>query len=255
MKVLIIEDEIAAARRLAKLINEIDPGIEVVEQLDSIESSVLWFERHPMPDLIFMDIHLADGSSFEIFNHVQLAKPVIFTTAYDQYALQAFKVNAIDYLLKPLKKSELEQAINKYRALQKPPEMNYQALASSLQTDKYNPRFLIRFGQSIKVVEFRQAAYFYTEDKITFIVTKEGKRYPVDPSLEKLEEMADPRAFFRINRQFIVNIECIKEMYAYSKSRVKLLLQPPTDKETIVSTERSPFFKKWLVGSEGKLGN
>jgi DNA-binding LytR/AlgR family response regulator len=251
MKVLIIEDESAAANRLAKMIQEIDPSIEVVDQLDSIESSVLWLEKHPAPDLLFMDIHLADGSSFEIFRFVKLDKPVIFTTAYDEYALQAFKVNAIDYLLKPLKKTELEQAIGKYRNLQKPAEMNYQALANSLQGDKYNFRFLIRFGQNIKVVEFRDAAYFYTEDKITFIVTKEGKRYPVEPSLEKLEEMADPRAFFRINRQFIVNIECIKEMYAYSKSRVKLKLDPPTDKETIVSTERSPVFKKWLVGKEG----
>ncbi len=250
MKVLIIEDESAAANRLAKLIQEIDPSIEVVEQLDSIESSVNWLEKHGAPDLLFMDIHLADGSSFEIFRFVKLDKPVIFTTAYDEYALQAFKVNAIDYLLKPLKKSELEQAINKYRNLQKPAEMNYQALANSLQSDKYNFRFLIRFGQNIKVVEFRDAAYFYTEDKITFIVTKEGKRYPVEPSLEKLEEMADPRAFFRINRQFIINIESIKEMYAYSKSRVKLKLDPPTDKETIVSTERSPVFKKWLVGKE-----
>ncbi|MCU0349045.1 MAG: LytTR family DNA-binding domain-containing protein [Saprospiraceae bacterium] len=253
MKVLIIEDETAAARRLAKLITEIDPNIEVVEQLDSIEGSVLWFEQHPMPDLIFMDIHLADGSSFEIFNHLKIEKPIVFTTAYDEYALQAFKVNAIDYLLKPLKKTELEQAIAKYKSLQKPTvEMNYQALANTLQTDKYNTRFLIRFGQNIKVVEFRDAAYFYTEDKITFIVTKEGKRYPVEPSLEKLDEMADPRAFFRINRQFIVNIESIKEMYAYSKSRVKLKLDPPTDKETIVSTERSPVFKKWLVGKEGE---
>jgi two-component system, LytTR family, response regulator LytT len=250
MKVLIIEDEAAAARRLAKLIQEIDPNIEVLEQLDSIESSVNWLEKHGAPDLLFMDIHLADGSSFEIFRFVKMDKPVIFTTAYDEYALRAFKVNAIDYLLKPLKKAELEQAINKYRNLQKPAEMNYQALASSLQGDRYNSRFLIRFGQNIKVVEFRDAAYFYTEDKITFIVTKEGKRYPVEPSLEKLEEMADPRAFFRINRQFIVNIESIKEMYAYSKSRVKLKLDPPTDKETIVSTERSPVFKKWLVGKE-----
>jgi two-component system, LytTR family, response regulator LytT len=250
MKVLIIEDEATAARRLAKLIQEIDPSIEVLEQLDSIESSVNWLEKHGAPDLLFMDIHLADGSSFEIFRFVKLDKPVIFTTAYDEYALQAFKVNAIHYLLKPLKKAELEQAINKFRNLQKPAEMNYQALANSLQVDKYNSRFLIRFGQNIKVVEFRDAAYFYTEDKITFIVTKEGKRYPVEPSLEKLEEMADPRAFFRINRQFIVNIESIKEMYAYSKSRVKLKLEPPTDKETIVSTERSPVFKKWLVGKE-----
>ncbi len=250
MKVLIIEDEATAARRLANLIQEIDPSIEVLAQLESIESSVFWLEKHPMPDLLFMDIHLADGSSFEIFKFVKVEKPVIFTTAYDEYALQAFKVNAIDYLLKPLKRAELEQALQKYRSLVRPAEVDYHALASSISNDKYNTRFLIRFGQNIKVVEFRDAAYFYTEDKITFVVTKEGKRYPIEPSLEKLDEMADPRVFFRINRQFIVNIECIKEMSTYSKSRVKLKLDPPTDKETVVSTERSPVFKKWLVGRE-----
>lgn len=250
MKVLIIEDEAAAARRLAKLVNEIDPEIEILEQLDSIESTILWFEKHPMPDLIFMDIHLADGSSFELFNHVEITSPVIFTTAYDQYALQAFKVNTIDYLLKPLKKAELEQALSKYRKQRNPEKLDYNALANAMQRDEYNKRFLIRFGQTIKVIEFRDAAFFYTEDKITFLVTREGKRYPVEQSLERLDEMADPRTFFRINRQFIVNIESIREMYAYSKSRVKLILDPPCDKETVVSTERSPGFKRWLTGEE-----
>lgn len=251
MKALIIEDEEAAARRLAKMVQEIDPKIEILEQLDSIEASLNWLANHPMPDLIFMDIHLADGASFELFNLHEINCPVIFTTAFDQYALQAFKVNAVDYLLKPIKKAELEQAIQKYLKLHKPAAMNYSAIANAMQRDEYNRRFLIRFGQNIKVVEFRDAAYFYTEDKITFLVTKEGKRYPIEPSLEKVDEMADPRTFFRINRQFIVNIECIKEMYAYSKSRVKLTLNPPIDRETVVSTERSPIFKKWLLGKEG----
>lgn len=251
MKALIIEDEETAARRLSKMVQEIAPKIEILDQLDSIEAALNWFAQHPMPDLIFMDIHLADGSSFEIFHHQQIDRPVIFTTAFDQYALQAFKVNAVDYLLKPIKKAELEQAINKYVKLHTPAVMNYSALANAMQRDEYNRRFLIRFGQNIKVVEFRDAAYFYTEDKITFLMTKEGKRYPIEPSLEKLEEMADPRTYFRINRQFIVNIESIKEMYAYSKSRVKLILNPPIDRETVVSTERSPIFKKWLMGKEG----
>jgi two-component system, LytTR family, response regulator LytT len=248
MKALIIEDEATAARRLAKLIQEIDPGITVLEQLDSIEASLNWFAQHPMPDLIFMDINLADGLSFEIFDHQEITSPIIFTTAFDQYALQAFKVNSVDYLLKPIKKNELEQAIEKYRKLHTSGNVSYTEIAKSMKRDGFNTRFLIRFGQSIKVVEFREAAYFYTEDKITFLITKTGKRYPIEPSLEKLDEMADPRTYFRINRQFIVNIESIKEMYAYSKARVKLILDPPIDKETIVSTERSPIFKKWLVG-------
>ncbi|MBI1223640.1 MAG: response regulator [Bacteroidetes bacterium] len=252
MTALIIEDEEAAARRLAKLIQEVDASIKIVDQLDSIEASINWFEHHAMPDLIFMDINLADGLSFEIFKYREINKPVIFTTAFDQYTLQAFKVNAVDYLLKPIKKAELEQAIHKFVKLHTPNTANYKELAQSMQRDEYNSRFLIRFGQTIKVVEFRDVAYFYTEDKITFLITKEGKRYPIEPSLEKLEEMADPRSYFRINRQFIINIESIKEMYAYSKSRVKLILEPPIDRETVVSTERSPVFKKWLTGKDGK---
>lgn len=248
MKTLIIEDEAAAVRRISKLILEVDSNIEIVEDLDSIESTLNWLENNPLPDLIFMDIHLADGSSFEIFNHVEIIKPIIFTTAYDQYAIQAFKVNAIDYLLKPIKKVELETALGKYKKWQKPLAFDYKTLAREMNRDEYNKRFLIRFGQQIRVIEFRDAAYFYTQDKITFIVTKENKRYPIDYSLDKIEEMADPRTFFRINRQFIINIEAIKEMYAYSKSRVKIDLQPSCDLDTVVSTERSPHFKKWLIG-------
>ena len=248
MKTLIIEDEAAAVRRLSKLLQEINPSIEIVDDLDSIEATLNWLENHPLPDLIFMDIHLADGSSFEIFNHTKIEKPIIFITAYDQYAIQAFKVNAIDYLLKPIKKNELEQALKKYETLQQSWQLDYTKLAKAVQGDDYNKRFLIRFGQQIRVVEFREAAYFYTQDKVTFIVTKQGKRYPIDYSLENLEEMADPRNFFRINRQFIINIEAIKEMYAYSKSRVKIDLQPPCEIPTVVSTDRSPVFKKWLVG-------
>lgn len=248
MKVLLIEDEAAAARRLAKLVREIEPKAEVINEVDSIESAIVWFTENKMPDLILMDIHLADGSSFEIFNHVKIQCPVIFTTAYDQYAIDAFRVNAVDYLLKPIKKAELQVAIEKFKKLNSPVDIDYKAIGEALSADKYNRRFLIRIGQTIKVVELRQAAYFYTEDKITFIITKDGKRYPLDLSLEKLEELCDPRTFFRINRQFIVNIENIKEMYAFSKSRVKLILDPPTDQVTIVSTERSPVFKRWLTG-------
>ncbi|RMG88727.1 MAG: DNA-binding response regulator, partial [Bacteroidetes bacterium] len=153
-----------------------------------------------------------------------------------------------DYLLKPIKKNELEAAINKYKSRHEIPAFDYKALAEMMNADQYNKRFLIRFGQQIRVVEMRDCAYFYTQDKVTFLVTKAGKRYPIDYSLEKLEEMADPRTFFRINRQFIINIEAIKEMYAYSKSRVKVELTPPCDLDTIVSTERSPHFKKWLIG-------
>lgn len=248
MKVLIVEDESAAARRLEKLLGEIDPELEVAGLTDSIEGTVSWLTENPHPDLVLMDIHLADGSSFEIFNLVKLEKPVIFTTAYDEYALQAFRVMAIDYLLKPIKLAELEGAIGKYRRLQAQAAVDYQRLSEVMNKDARGKRFVIRVGSNIRVVEIRDVAYFYTQDKITFLITREGKRYPVDFSMEKLEEMLDPQQFFRINRKFLVQVESIRNMVAYSKSRVKLELQPPCDLETIVSTERSPHFKKWLNG-------
>lgn len=248
MNVLIIEDEDLAVRRLEKMILQLRPDWQLLGHLDSIETTLAWLESHPVPDLFFMDIQLADGNSFELFQQVDIQQPVIFTTAYDEFAIQAFKVNAVDYLLKPIKKAELQDAIEKLEKRQGDRPINYQALASALK-DKQEPRrFLIRFGQQIKVIAPEEVAYFYTQDKITFLVNTNGQRYPVDYSLEKLEELMDQQRFFRINRQFFISIESIKEMYAYSKARVKVELMPPCELETIVSTERSPFFKKWLTG-------
>ena len=250
MKVLLIEDESAAARRLTKMLQEIAPEVEVIDCLDSIEHSLNWLMENPEPDLILMDIHLADGSSFEIFQHVEVKSPVIFITAFDQYALQAFKVNAVDYLLKPIKREELEEAMTRIQRWKKMEGINYKQLAEAMQQGGWNKRFLIRLGQNFRVVELKEAAYFYTENKITFLIARNGKRYPLDYSLEKLEEMLPDDQYFRINRQFIIGIEAIQEMYSVSKSRVKLRLNPPCDIETIVSTERSPVFKKWLTGHE-----
>ncbi|MEZ4959182.1 MAG: LytTR family DNA-binding domain-containing protein [Saprospiraceae bacterium] len=248
MKILIVEDEAAAVRRLSKMLEEIDPAIEIVKDLDSVESAINWLNDNPIPDLLFFDIHLADGSSFDIFQQVNITQPIIFITAYDEYALEAFRVNAIDYLLKPIKKTELENAINKYRQWQQPAAFDYSKLTETMGSHAKSKRFLIRFGQTIRVVDLYDVAYFYTSDKITFLVNKNGKRYPIDYSLEQLETTIDTSKFFRINRQFIVNIDAIDEMYAYSKSRVKLSLNPPCDMDTVVSTDRSPVFKKWLVG-------
>lgn len=251
MKVLIIEDEQRAAQRLEKLIKEIDVSIEIIDQLDSIESVIEWFDTQNAPDLLFMDIHLADGSAFEIFNHTKIKKPIIFTTAYDQYAIDAFKVNAVDYLLKPIKKEALEIAIKKYKDLQPDTLIDYSELAKHLQKDQSKgiKRFLIRMGKHLRTVEIEDAVYFYTENKITFLISKKGKRYPIDFSLEKLEEELDSNLFFRINRQFIISIKAISKMVTVSKSRVKVYLEPEPA-ETIVSTERSGRFKKWLTGSQ-----
>ncbi|GJM35656.1 MAG: DNA-binding response regulator [Saprospiraceae bacterium] len=248
MNVWIIEDEDTAARRLEKLIREIDPQIQVGARMDSILGTLEYLEKNKLPDLILLDIHLADGASFEIFNHANIEKPIIFTTAYDQYAIQAFKVNALDYLLKPIKKAELEKALEKYRNWNKKPSISYEEIARLMQPEKTSRRFLIRIGQRIQLVDIKDAAYFYTDQKITFVVNWDGKRYPLDHSLEALEEMLDCQEFFRINRQFIVHINAINEMYAYSKSRVKLDLKPVCDIHTVVSTERSPHFKRWLEG-------
>lgn len=253
-KVWIVEDEPAAARRLNKLLLEVEPEILVLVQLDSIEATLDYAQRHPLPDLIFMDIHLADGPCFEIFKHIDIRKPVIFTTAYDQYAIEAFKVNALDYLLKPIKQEFLQRALEKYQLFSPAATIDYSALAKALQHEQQSHRFLVRIGQRIRLVDVQDAAYFFTENKVTFVITWDGTRLPLDVTMDKLEEMLDNRAFFRINRQYIIHFRSIKEMYAYSKSRVKLDLSPAAPHDIIVSTERSPFFKRWLVGDTKELG-
>lgn len=247
MKIIIIEDEDAAMRRLQKMILDLMPDTIILAQCDSIEAAVPCLQEHNDVDLIFMDIHLADGSSFEIFNQIKITRPVIFTTAFDQYAIQAFQVNALDYLLKPVKLNDLERALLKYRDRQTP-SIDYEKITALLSQNTTSKRFLIRIGQNMKLVEMDQAAYFYSQDKITYLINFEGKKFPLDQTMEEVEQMIHAN-FFRVNRQMIVNIQAIKNMTAYSKSRVKIELQPPFDQECVVSTEKSPLFKKWLTGA------
>ncbi|MBK6640412.1 MAG: response regulator transcription factor [Bacteroidia bacterium] len=252
MKYLIIEDEDPAATRLEKLIAAAAPDFILQNHIVSIRTAVKWLQENEHPDLIFMDIQLADGISFEIFNQIPVKCPVIFTTAFDQYAIQAFKVNSIDYLLKPVKNDELEAAIAKFRKSKTSTDspIPYEKLLGLLKgKPELHKRLLIRFGETIKAVEVSDVAYFYTENKINYLCTFDKKTYPLDFNLDQLESMIDPEHFFRINRQFIVHIKAINKMVSYSKSRVKLELVPPTEIETIVSTERSPNFKNWLTGS------
>jgi DNA-binding LytR/AlgR family response regulator len=254
MKTIIIEDEEAAASRLTKILAEIAPDIEVLAVLESIERSVEWLGNHAAPQLIFADIQLADGPSFEIFKKVKVTSPVIFITAFDTYALQAFRFNGIDYLLKPVKKPEVAQALEKFKTLnhQTLPGIDYQEILSAISSKKpgFQKRLVIRIGQSIRTVEIGDIAYFYTEEKIAFACLHDGKRLPLDFNLDELESILNPAEFFRINRQFIIYIKAIESMFSYSKSRIKVILKPHTDTETIVSSERSADFKEWLLGKD-----
>lgn len=251
MKVVIIEDETPAAKRLAKLLNNYSNNIEVIYQADSIESSVRYLATMPNIDLIFMDIQLADGLSFDIFQQTTVTTPVIFTTAFDQYTLKAFKVNSIDYLLKPLKKVELQAALEKFDKLSKGKQaIQVESLLKAIQgtSKEYQTRIMLRLGQNLRVVEIADIAYFYTEDKADYLITFQGQKMLMDYHLDEIQNMVDPKQYFRINRQFIVNIKAIGDMVTHSKSRVKLSLKPPTHIETIVSAERSSDFKDWLMG-------
>ena len=252
MRIAIIEDEAAAVRRLLKMLKGLVPNLQIVEETDSIETAVSWLQTGPAVDLIFLDIQLADGLSFEIFRRVEVLQPVIFTTAYDQHAIEAFQVNAIDYLLKPVKFDALKQALEKFQKLRSLPDIDYEALSKALlqRHEQRRKRFLVKLGQQFKVVDLRNVAYFYTQNKITFLVNKDGKRYPIEQSLEKLFEDLDKKCYFRINRQFIIHIEAIAAMHTFSKSRVKIDLEPPCELETVVSVERSAGFKRWLVGED-----
>ncbi len=255
MNILIIEDEAAASRRLKQMVLDLLPSANIVSILDSVERAIQWLSTEQMPALIFLDIHLADGLSFDIFEEVEVTVPVIFATAYDQYAIDAFKLNSIDYLLKPIKKAQLEQALIKYQKLQGSPQaqpaIDYQQLAAVIQQQthpSYQKRIVIRYGQKLKAIEVADSAYFFIESKVTMLRTQSGQDYPIDQNLDQLACMLDPQRFFRINRKMIVSIECIAQMHAYSKSRVKLTLTPPFDGESIVSAERASRFKEWLKG-------
>lgn len=249
MKILIIEDEEPAAKRLQKMLQEIEPDAVLLDYIVSVSSAIKWFKENKLPDLVIADIQLSDGLSFEIFKAVEVGCPIIFTTAYDQYAIEAFKVNSIDYLLKPIKNEELAAAVLKFKKI-KPaaPAIDITQLLKSFANPAadYKKRFVVRYGEHIKTINIEDVAFFYTEDKVNFLTTKEGRRFTIDFNLDTLESMLDPKDFFRINRQYIIGIQSIAEMFAYTKSRVLIKLNPPAKHETIVSTERSAEFKLWL---------
>jgi DNA-binding LytR/AlgR family response regulator len=249
MKVLIIEDEKLAATNLEKLIISLDSSMQIVGKLGSVRESVKWLSENSA-DLIFMDIQLSDGLSFSIFDQIKVTTPIIFTTAFDQYAIKAFKHNSIDYLLKPIDKEELAVSIEKFNDRFKKkqiPEINFEALLNSLKAKpEYQKRFAVYAGLKIKSIPTKEIAYFYISDKNVFLTSTENVQYAIDFTLDKLEEMLDPQQFFRLNRKIIANIDSIKNIYAVSKSRITINLVPAFSEEVVVSLSRAADFREWL---------
>jgi DNA-binding LytR/AlgR family response regulator len=251
MKILIIEDEPQAAERLASLVKSLKPAAEIVGQLDSIKRSVVWLQEQPKPDLIFMDIQLADGLSFEIFEKQPVQSPIIFTTAYNEYALKAFKVNSIDYILKPVDKDELSAAFAKYDALLSPrtdPGKMMESISYAMQmlTRKYKERFVIKVGEHLRAVEVHDILFFFSQEKTTFAQTREGRKHILDFTMDQLEELLNPDRFFRINRKYIIATDSIQDMISHVNSRLKLVLKTSDDDDIIVARERVQEFKDWL---------
>ncbi|QCE42165.1 LytR/AlgR family response regulator transcription factor [Psychroserpens sp. NJDZ02] len=250
MKVIIIEDEKPSARRLQRMLTTLD--MEAETMLHSVEESIDWFNTNPHPDLIFLDIQLSDGLSFEIFEAVEVKSAIIFTTAYDEYALQAFKLNSIDYLLKPIDDQDLETAVTKYKA--RLPQktsiaLDFEDIKKLLVNpiDRvYKKRFSVKVGQHLKLINIDDVECFYSENKGTYLYTTEGRNYLLDMTLEGLENELEPETFFRINRKYFININAIKDMISYTNSRLQIKLNNYNEAEVIVARERVKDFKAWL---------
>ncbi len=248
MKILLVEDEIPAARQLQKILTAARPAWHVADVLDSVSGAVRWLKNFPTPDLIFMDIQIADGLSFDIFRQVEIASPVIFTTAFDNYAVQAFKVNAIDYLLKPVEPEELENAILKFEKNAAPALPDFAHLARFFEKPRWKERFLIKTGQNFTFLQTSEIAWFASSDGLTQAGVFSGKKHFVDSTLDELERSLDPARFFRVSRNLIVSPESIRKISNHFNGRLKLDLQPVPDGEIFVSRERVGDFKTWLGG-------
>jgi len=254
MKVLIIEDEPLGVERLSNHLRAIDPSIELVGATDSIKSSVNWLQNHEHPDIILMDIELSDGQSFDIFNQVDVKSTVIFTTSYDEYALQAFKVNSIDYLLKPIKKDELRMSLDKYNQLKEKfspaPAFNLHFLLQELRAQQHKSpwrtRFLVKKGQKLISVETKDIAYFFTDGRLSYFKTHQHAKYIVDYTMDELEAALDDQQFFRANRGFVVSINSIAQIHTYFNGKLKIDLSPNSEKEVIISRDKAQEFKAWM---------
>jgi DNA-binding LytR/AlgR family response regulator len=252
LRVLIIEDEALAAEKLEKAIKSINPEIEIPVILNTVDDSIAWLKENEEPDLILSDIHLADGICFNIFSELKLRCPIIFTTAYDKYAIKAFEHNSIDYLLKPIEQERLRLALDKYFSLRQAQNENrlslfeeFKTMLSSVQKE-YKTRFLCKLGNKIKSVPVERIRYFYSKDKMTFLVDGSNNRFPVNNTLDEIDQMLNPELFFRVNRQFVAHFDAIAEIHPYFKGRLKLKLDPHVEDDIVVSAERSSVFRSWL---------
>ena len=248
MKVVIIEDELVAAQNMQLVLREYDPAIEVLAVLRSVKKAVAWLEEGlDQVDLLLMDIKLTDGISFDIFDQIKIKKPVIFTTAYDEYAIRAFKVNSVDYLLKPIALSDLSKALDKWKEINAPTAIDYQALARQLQLQSppYRTRFLVKQGSLLQAIPVDTIAYFWAQGNLVLLRTVEGKSYPVNYPLDTLEDQLDPQDFFRITRSMVVHIQAIQQIQTYFKGRLKVKVKPELEEELIVSNRKLAAFKAW----------
>jgi DNA-binding LytR/AlgR family response regulator len=247
---LIVEDEPEAADHLGRMVTELLPGAVVLAVTDSVTASVRWLELNPAPDLVFMDIQLADALSFEIFSRVDVKSPVIFTTAYNEYALKAFKVNSIDYILKPLDKDDLKGALKKLESLRASPtqERMLESITMAMQTltKRYKERFVLKIGERLKSVEVGEILFFFSLEKATFAQTSDGRKHILDFTMDQLDGVLDPSQFFRINRKYIVSVKAIHDMISHVNSRLRLVLKTSDDTDIIVARERVQEFKDWL---------
>lgn len=249
MRVLIIEDEALAAERLHKQIVQYDPSIEIAACLSTVEGAIVWLNQYPHPDLAFVDIQLSDGTCFELFETVKIRFPVIFTTSYEQYALDAFEVNTVAYLLKPIKYGQLVKSFQKLDDMKR----TFVSAPGSEDTASpvgpvniYKSRFLVKNGMQIKAIKTNEVAYFFSEEKMSFLVSSEHGKFPVDFSLEEIEVTLDPHIFFRISRKYIAHVDAIREIHPYFKGRLKITLNPPVEEDVVISGDRTPLFKSWL---------
>jgi DNA-binding LytR/AlgR family response regulator len=252
MKAVIIEDEQFAARRLENLIKTYDPQIEILAKLESVCESIIWFRENKPPDLVFLDIHLEDGLSFTIFDEVQVNVPIIFTTAFDEYAIKAFKLKSIDYLLKPIVQEDLNKAIDKYKEWGDGNKnlVDIKELFTLMQEGgkSHRERYSVVSGTKLKTIEVKDIAYFFSTSGITFVVMNDKHQYSLDQSLDNLIKELDPKQFFRVNRQYLVALKGIQNVHIFPKSRLKIDLNPPVQDEVYVSIDKVPDFKRWMDG-------